>query len=157
MVLSILAGALFSLIRIFVTNSIVNFVCLIHPILLYFVVFSGSSSNHHSAKDELIHLFKVVVFESLEMIYLAFFLPVKFARSNQLSSSDEIYINQRLVLSSAIFSLIISIILRSAFYLRERSSELQLSAKVSGKWISVPAPSDPQAKIPEWIQGASYD
>ena len=80
--LSVISTALLCLFRIFLTNSIVNFVCLIHPILLYFVVFSGSAVNHHSAKDELIHLFKVVVFESLEMIYLAFFLPVKFARSN---------------------------------------------------------------------------
>ena len=63
------------------TNSIVNFVCLVHPILLYLVVFSGT--QFHSAKDEIMHLFKVVVFESLEAIYLTFFLPVKFARSNQ--------------------------------------------------------------------------
>ena len=93
LLLSTVGVALLCLIRIFVTNSIVNFVCLIHPVLLYFVVFSGTSVNSHSAKDELIHLFKVVVFESLEMIYLAFFLPVKFARSNQQSSSDEIFIN----------------------------------------------------------------
>ena len=70
-----------SLLKIFMTNSIVNFVCLIHPILLYLVVFSGT--QFHSAKDEIMHLFKVVVFESLESIYLTFFLPVKFARSNQ--------------------------------------------------------------------------
>lgn len=91
--LSLTGLAIFCLARIFVTNSIVNFVCLIHPILLYFVVFSGSANNLHSAKEELIHIFKVVVFESLEMIYLAFFLPVKFARSNQQNSSDEIFIN----------------------------------------------------------------
>ncbi len=90
--LGVMALATFCLIRIFLTNSIVNFVCLIHPILLYLVVFSGSNSHRH-AKDEMIHIFKVVVFESLEMIYLAFFLPVKFARSNQQSSSDEIFIN----------------------------------------------------------------
>ena len=103
------------------------------------------------------HIFKVVVFESLEAIYLTFFLPVKFARSNQQNSSDEIFINQRLVVASSMFALIVSLILRSAYHLRERGSELQMYAKLSGQWISVPAPSDPSASIPEWRQGCSYD
>jgi len=30
-------------------------------------------------------------------------------------------------------------------------------AKLSGKWISVPAPSDPAATIPEWRQGYCYE
>jgi len=124
LLLLVLGIAIKCVLSIFIKNTIVNFVCLLHPILLYFVVFSGSASNHTSAKDELIYLFKVTLFESLEMTYLAFFLPVKFARSNQINSSDEIYINQKLVLSSAIFSLLISILLRAAFFLRERSSEL---------------------------------
>jgi len=89
--LSVAVLAALSLIKIFMTSSIVNFVCLIHPILLYLVVFSGT--QFHSAKDEIMHMFKLVVFESLESIYLTFFLPVKFARSNQQNSSDEIFIN----------------------------------------------------------------
>ncbi len=55
------------------------------------------------------------------------------------------------------FALTISIIIRSAYHLRKRAQELQFNAKISGKWVSVPKPTDLSTNIPEWKQGASYE
>lgn len=76
-------------------NTIVNFVCVLHPLLLHQVVFWGCSTNQRfqTANQELIHLLKIVVFESFEVAYLTCFLPVKFVKSTLLNPSEEVFID----------------------------------------------------------------
>jgi hypothetical protein len=77
--------------QILVSKTIVNFVCLVHPLAFQSVVFS-QKKKQQTPQQELVHLIKVVLFESFEIVYVTFFLPVKFIKSTLANPSEEIYI-----------------------------------------------------------------
>lgn len=61
------------------------------------------------------HLIKVVLFESLEIVYVTFFLPVKFIKSTLANPSEEVYIEQFDVIITGLYCLSILIIVKIAY------------------------------------------
>ena len=102
------------------------------------------------------HLFKMVVFEAFEIAYITCFLPIKFVKSTLISPNEEVYINQTAVLVTGLFTLSMLMIVKAAYNLQRRGQEMQFNAKMSGKWLKIPQPTEIIVKRQEWRQGTNY-
>jgi hypothetical protein len=68
--------------------------------------------RYASAKDELSHLIKQILFNSFEVSYMTGFLPVKFIKLDY-----NLYFDGRLCFICTAFCLVMLMIIHSAYYL----------------------------------------
>jgi hypothetical protein len=131
---------------IFVNHSLVNFVCLIFPILMHLVVFGlPPVQRTYEANEELGFLLKQILQSSFEICYVTLFLPIKFIKS------PHAYFDKVLPFYLAGVSLTVTTIVNLVYHLKRRRQEMRFNARMTGKWVQVYSPTtDESARAAEW-------